>query len=44
LVAGRVINLGIPPGATIVQSFGINNRGEVVGYTDLARSSGDKVG
>jgi probable HAF family extracellular repeat protein len=32
---GRVTNLGTLPGATFTQSYGINNHGQVVGYTDF---------
>jgi probable HAF family extracellular repeat protein len=32
---GRITDLGTPPGATVVEAFGINNRGQVVGHTDF---------
>jgi uncharacterized membrane protein len=31
---GRVINIGNLPGATFIQALGINDRAQVVGYTD----------
>lgn len=33
--AGRIRDLGTLPGASFVQTLGINNRGDVVGYTDV---------
>jgi probable HAF family extracellular repeat protein len=33
--AGRLTDLGTLPGATFTQAYGINNHGQIVGYTDL---------